>query len=141
MKHFIVVTIIFIVAISTPVMALPQYSAETQKLLKDAGIEYNTPLDEVMSRQRDRQMRLNKKDISESANKNDITVNIPNGAKYSGDEFHTVPIDKAADDGYDNSTWGELHINSNYAANVYHPNPTGTRLKGFDELRYVDDLN
>ena len=51
MKRIIISTLIATLAISSPAFAYPQYSAETQKLMQETGIEYNVPLDEVMRRQ------------------------------------------------------------------------------------------
>ena len=140
MEKIIVLVFTISLIMCTPVAALPQYSSETLKQMEAAGIEHDTPLDEIMSRQRDRQERLKQKNVVGNPATTE-TVSNPSGAKFSNDEFRIAPNDKAPDDGYNSSTWGELHINSHYARNVYHPNPTGTRFKGWDELRYVDDLN
>lgn len=64
------------------------------------------------------------------------------GAKYSTDEFRVFGMDTPANDGHDESTWGELHINRNYRKNVfYEPEKESKRIQGFDELRYVWELN
>ena len=64
------------------------------------------------------------------------------GAKYSTDEFRVYGMDTPANDGHDESTWGELHINRNYRKNVfYEPEKESKRIQGFDELRYVWELN
>ena len=140
MRKIIILAFAISAVTCTPVAAHPQYNSETLKQMEAAGLEYDVPLDEIMSRQRDRQERLKHKNVVGNPATTHPVSDTP-GAKFSNDEFRITPNDKAPDDGYNSSTWGELHINSHYARNVYHPNPTGTRFKGWDELRYVDDLN
>lgn len=140
MRKIIILAFAISAVTCTPVAAHPQYNSETLKQMEAAGLEYDVPLDEIMSRQRDQQERLKHKNVVGNPATTDPAGDI-SGAKFSNDEFRITPNDKAPDDGYNSSTWGELHINSHYARNVYHPNPTGTRFKGWDELRYVDDLN
>ena len=62
------------------------------------------------------------------------------GAKNSYDEFHTVPKDTPANDGYRSGGFDELHINENYRQNVWHPEHRGYRINGFDEFRYPDEM-
>ena len=64
------------------------------------------------------------------------------GAKYSYDEFKVYGSDTPANDGHDESTWGELHVNENFRQNVYYDaSKENQRIKGFDEIRYVWELN
>jgi len=57
------------------------------------------------------------------------------GSKQSTDEFHTTPYDIKANDGYNESTWGELHINENYRKNVYYEPERDKYRLGIDEYR------
>ena len=123
MKRLIVSVIIFTLVLSTNIFAYPQYSAETQKLMEEAGIEYNVPLDEVMSRQDQRKQRAaSKPKATQSQN---TTVKSPTIS-------YNEPTQKS---GFD-----ELRINDNYRDQVWHPTNRGFRMEGFDELRYPDEL-
>lgn len=44
-------TFLFINVSTIPAMAYPQYSEESKKLGREAGLEYDVPLDEIMRRQ------------------------------------------------------------------------------------------
>lgn len=61
------------------------------------------------------------------------------GAKFSNDEFHTVPTDIEANDGYKAGNFDELHINENYRQNVWQPEEPVQRL-GIDEFKTPADL-
>lgn len=63
------------------------------------------------------------------------------GAKNSWDEFHTAPYDISANDGYEDSTWGELHINENYRQNVYYEPEKDRNRLGIDEYRLPWQMN
>ena len=121
MKRLIVSVIIFTLVLSTNIFAYPQYSVETQKLMEEAGIEYNVPLDEVMSRQEQRKQRI----ASKPAQSQNTIVK-------SSTISYNEPAEKS---GFD-----ELRINENYRDQVWHPANRGFRMKGFDELRYPDEL-
>ena len=63
------------------------------------------------------------------------------GSKQSTDEFRVFGSDTPANDGHDESTWGELHINENYRQNVYYePEKDKNRLE-IDEYRLPWQLN
>lgn len=71
------------------------------------------------------------------------TYNNPSnyGAKFSNDEFKVFGQDTPANDGYEESTWGELHINENYRQNVYYePEKDKNRLE-IDEYRLPWQMN
>lgn len=125
MKRIIISTLIATLSISSPVFAYPQYSAETQKLMQEAGIEYNVPLDEVMRRQDD--YKKNKANKSTPSQNTAVkSANNPNPAIPNQDK---------------EKSWGELRINSNYSDRVYYNPDHGSRMEGFDEFRYVWELN
>ena len=119
MKRIIISTLIATLAISSPVFAYPQYSAETQKLMQEAGIEYNVPLDEVMRRQ-------------ETYKKNRANKSTPSQNTAVKSNPYNEPTEKS---GFD-----ELRINENYRDQVWHPVDRGFRMQGFDELRYPDEM-
>ena len=128
MKKIIISTLIATLTISSPAYAYayPQYSAETQKLLQEAGIEYNVPLDEVMRRQENyKKNKANKSTPSQNtvvkSTNTQVNPAIPNQDKEK--------------------SWGELRINSNYSNQVYYNPDHGSRMEGFDEFRYVWELN
>jgi len=172
MKRLLIMTLTMTVLLSYPVYAKPQYSPETLRLMQEAGIEYNTPVNEVMNRQEalksgkgNKTTSVNKKtrktaktdeykvygkqsvkvtDTSDGLHIYNNDYNNPSnyGAKYSTDEFRIYGQDSPANDGHDESTWGELHINENFRKDVYYkPEKEKQRLKGFDEFRYVWELN
>ncbi len=62
------------------------------------------------------------------------------GAKFSTDEFHTAPVDIKANDGYKKGGFDELHINENYAGNVWRPSKPVYRIEGFDEFRLPNEM-
>ncbi len=62
------------------------------------------------------------------------------GAKNSTDEFHTAPVDIKANDGYKKGGFDELHINENYAQNVWRPSKPVYRIEGFDEFRLPNEM-
>ena len=62
------------------------------------------------------------------------------GAKFSNDEFHTVPTDIEANDGYKAGNFDELHINENYRQNVWQPEEEVNRINGFDEFHLPNEL-
>lgn len=121
MKKIIISTLILTLAISTPVIAKPQYSVETQKLMQESGIEHDVPLNEVMRRQEDYKKNKAKK-----------STPTQNTAPKSTNNPYNEPEEKS---GFD-----ELRINENYRDQVWHPTDRGFRMKGFDELRYPDEL-
>ena len=125
MKKILSLTIILTLAFSVNIYAYPQYSAETQKLMQEAGIEYNVPLDEVMRRQEN--YKKNKANKSTPSQNTAVkSTNTPNPAIPNQDK---------------EKSWGELRINSNYSDQVYYNPDHGSRMEGFDEFRYVWELN
>ena len=70
-----------------------------------------------------------------------LTPNRGYGSKNSYDEFHTVPRDIPANDNHNRpGSIDELHINSNYEQDVWHPESRGGRINGFDEFRFSDEM-
>ena len=47
----------------------------------------------------------------------------------------SLPAAASTRNGFD-----ELHINENYRQNVWHPENRGSRMNGFDEFHYPDEL-
>lgn len=175
MKRIIALTLIFSVILSCPCYA----SEETHRLAREAGLEYDTPLEEVLRRQEARnQSKANnstpntengqEKPQRPLKNSNDElriygtgqdTVketdtdglhiysndyadgyNSANyGSKQSTDEFHTVPYDVGANDGYKHGDIDELHINENYRQNVWKPDHKVLRL-GIDQFKLPNEL-
>ena len=123
MKKIISLTIILTLAFSINIYAYPQYSAETQKLMQEAGIEYNVPLDEVMRRQE----TYKKNKANKSTPSQNTVVKSTNNPAIPNQEKE--------------KSWGELRINSNYSDQVYYNPDHGSRMEGFDEFRYVWELN
>ena len=117
MKKLLAFTLIFTLAFSVNTCALPQYSAETQKLMQEAGIEYDTPLDEVMRRQ-------------EAYKKNKSTPTQEIGLKSTNTTSQRAAVSK---NGFD-----ELRVNENYLNDVWHPDYPVVFYEGFDELRTPD---
>ena len=181
MKRLIILTIALTTLLSVPVYA-QGYSEETHRLAREAGIEYDTPLEEVLRRQeaRNQSKANNSTPTTENGQEkpqsplkgandefhiangtgqdtvkvtdtdglhiysNDYADGYANayyGAKNNYDEFHTAPYDIGANDGYEESTWGELHINRNYRQNVYYePEKDKNRLE-IDEYRLPWQMN
>ena len=128
---------------SVPVSAQIKYSQETQKLMKEAGIEYDNSWEEISRRQAEMQkMRsLKKKDSSGQSGQDKAGAEADkNGVKYSYDEYRISGSQTAPNNGYKSGGFDELHINENYKQNVYHPTDRGFRMEGFDEFRYVDEM-
>ena len=128
---------------SVPVSAQIKYSQETQKLMKEAGIEYDNSWEEISRRQAEMQkMRsLKKKDSSGQSGQDKAGAEADkNEVKYSFDEYRIGGSQTIPNDGYKSGGFDELHINENYKQNVYHPTDRGFRMEGFDEFRYVDEM-
>ena len=166
MKRAIILMIILSMLTVTPVYARPKYSAETERLMREAGLQ----VDELEWEEIDRRQQEYRKRKQNNTSSNDelhIRNNGNNsgsvavtdtsdelhiysneygnqsskyGAKYSYDEFHTAPKDIQANDGYGAGGFDELHINENYRQNVWHPEHRGNRIQGFDEFRYPDEM-
>ena len=167
----LVLTLIFSIALSCPCYA----SEETHRLAREAGIEYDTPLEEVLRRQEARnqskannstpttengqeksqrplkssndELRIYGGDSVKVTNTDDLHIysndyENPSGySKYSNDEFKIAGKETPANDGYEESTWGELHINENYRQNVYYePEKDKNRLE-IDEYRLPWQMN
>ena len=178
MKRIIALTLILTVTLSCPCYA----TEETKRLAREAGIEYDTPLEEVLSRQEalksgqannstpatKKSLKTSQKalkgandefhiangtgqDTVKVTDTDDLHIysneyadgyaNAYYGAKNSWDEFHTAPYDVGANDGYEESTWGELHINRNYRKNVYYEPEKDRNRLGIDEYRLPWQMN
>lgn len=126
MKRLIIATIIASTLLSCPCYAYPQYSEETLRLMKEAGLEVDVPLDEVMSRQEARKNGQTNKTTTDSQNCQN-KANRRN-LKTANDEY------KIFSNGSDKSvkvtdTSDELHIYSNE-----YSNPTGYSKYSYDEF-------
>ena len=168
MKKLTGVIIITVLTLSISILAYarPEYSEETKRLMKEAGLQVEElEWEEIDRRQQEYRKR---KGLSTSANdelhiRNNGTIggsvavtdtadelhiysneyasqNQNYGSKNSYDEFHTAPKDIPANDGYKAGGFDELHINENYRQNVWHPEHRGNRIQGFDEFRYPDEM-
>ena len=146
--------------------AKPQYSEESKRLAREAGLQVDElEWEEIDKRQQEYRRR---KELSMSSNdelhirnngttggsvtvtdtadelhiySNEYASQGQNyGSKNSYDEFHTAPGDIAPNDGHKSGGFDELHINENYRQNVWHPEHRGNRIQGFDEFRYPDEM-
>ncbi|MCR4589410.1 MAG: hypothetical protein K5668_01135 [Lachnospiraceae bacterium] len=144
MIRLISLTLAMTLIMTTPTYAgIIKYSEETRKLMEEAGLELDNDWEEISRRQDEYKKR--QKNKKNSANISEPYVPTGSqyssyGAKYSYDEFHTVPIDIPANDGYRSGGFDELHINENYRQNVWHPKHRGSRIEGFDEFRFPDEM-
>ena len=149
-----------------PVYARPQYSEESKRLGREAGLQVDElEWEEIDRRQQEYRRR---KGLSTSSNdelyirnngttggsvavtdtadelhiySNEYADQSSNyGSKNSYDEFHTAPKDIPANDGHKAGGFDELHINENYKQNVWHLEHRGNRIQGFDEFRYPDEM-
>ena len=118
MKRIIALTLIFSVALSCPCYA----SEETHRLAREAGIEYDTPLEEVLRRQEARNQ----------SKANNSTPNTENGQekaqrplKSSNDELRIYGGDSVKVTNTD-----DLHIYSND-----YENPSGYSKYSNDEFK------
>ena len=179
MKRLIALTLILTTILSCTCYAKPKYSEESLRLAREAGLEYDTPLEEVLRRQEalksgqaNNSTPATKKSLKTSQKGADDEFHIANGtgqntvkvtdtddlhiysndyadgyanayygAKNSWDEFHTSPYDIGANDGYEESTWGQLHINENYRKNVYYEPEKDRNRLGIDEYRLPWQMN
>ena len=163
---FAIIVISFVLSNCIPVYAKPQYSEETNRLAREAGLQVDELEWEEIDRRQQEYWR--RKEISMSSNdelhirnngttggsvavtdtsdelhiySNEYASQSQNyGSKNSYDEFHTAPKDIPANDGYKAGGFDELHINENYRQNVWHPEHRGNRIQGFDEFRYPDEM-
>ena len=166
MKRAIILMIILSTLTVTSVYASPKYSVETERLMREAGLQVDElEWEEINRRQQEHRKRkqnstssndeLHIRNIGNSSESVAVTetadgLQVYNneyanqssnyGSKYSYDEFHTAPKDISANDGYGGGGFDELHINENYRQNVWHPEHRGNRIQGFDEFRYPDDM-
>lgn len=167
MKRVITLMLAVILTILSTIPAYAvrrEYSEETKRLMREAGLQVDElEWEEINRRQQEYRKRKQNRTSSNDelhikGNKNgSVTVtdtadelhiysneyaNQSNnyGAKYSYDEFHTAPKDIPANDGYGAGGFDELHINENYLQNVWHPEHRGNRIQGFDEFRYPDEM-
>ena len=141
-----------------------EYSEETKRLMREAGLQVDELEWEEIDR---RQQEYRKRKQNNTSSNDELHIRGNNsgsvavtdtadelhvysneyanqsqdyGSKNSYDEFHTAPKDIQANDGYKSGGFDELHINENYRQNVWHPEHRGNRLSGFDEFRYPDEM-
>ena len=162
----IMIVSLLIIANCRLAYARPEYSEETKRLGREAGLQMeDLEWEEIDRRQQEYRRR---KGLSTSSNdelhirsngatngsiavtdtadglhiySNEYASQTQNyGSKNSYDEFHTAPKDIPANDGYKSGGFDELHINENYRQNVWHPEHRGYRNNGFDEFRYPDEM-
>lgn len=161
----IIIIMSLILANVTPVYAWPEYSEETKRLGREAGLQMEElEWEEINRRQQEYRNRKNSTSsndelhirsngstsgsvaVTDTADElhiysNEYANQSRNyGSKNSYDEFHTAPKDIPANDGYKSGGFDELHINENYKQNVWHPEYRGNRIIGFDEFRYPDEM-
>ena len=144
-KILVALTIAIVMAAAVPTYAgIFEYSEETKRLMKEAGLEYDNDWEEINRRQIERinRMKDQKNTVSSPTSDRQSTGVRPKdyGAKYSYDEFLTAPVDIPSNDGYKSGNFDELHINENYRQDVWHPEDRGGRLNGFDEYHFPDEL-
>ena len=125
MKRLIILTIITTTLLSYPAMAYPQYSEESKKLGQQAGLEFDVPLEEVLSRQ---EVRKNGQANKTTPNTSEGQEKANKSLKTRNDEYRVVK------GGGKNSvkvtdTSDELHIYSNE-----YNNPTGYSKRSYDEF-------
>ena len=159
----LVMALIFVNA--TPAYANWEYSEESKRLGKEAGLQMEElEWEEIDRRQQEYWRRKNSTSsndelhirsngstsgavaVTDTADSlhiysNEYASQSQNyGSKNSYDEFHTAPKAIPANDGYKSGGFDELHINENYRQNVWHPEHRGNRISGFDEFRYPDEM-
>lgn len=167
MKRAIILSFVLSLLAVTPAFAgTSRYDSETERLMREAGLQVDELEWEEIDRRQQEYMR--RRDGGTSSNdelhvrsggsgsgsvavtdtadelhvySNDYAAqNSSYGAKYSYDEFHTAPKDIEANDGYGAGGFDELHINENYRSRVWHPKHRGNRIEGFDEFRFPDEM-
>lgn len=167
MKRAIILSFVLSLLAVTPAFAgTSRYDPETERLMREAGLQVDELEWEEIDRRQQEYMR--RRDGGTSSNdelhvrssgseggsvtvtdtadelhvySNDYAAqNISYGARYSYDEFHTAPKDIEANDGYGAGGFDELHINENYRSRVWHPKHRGNRIEGFDEFRFPDEM-
>lgn len=167
MKRAIILSFVLSLLAVTPAFAgTSRYDPETERLMREAGLQVDELEWEEIDRRQQEYMR--RRDGGTSSNdelhvrssgseggsvavtdtadelhvySNDYAAqNISYGVKYSYDEFHTAPKDIEANDGYGAGGFDELHINENYRSRVWHPKHRGNRIEGFDEFRFPDEM-
>jgi len=179
MKRLIALTLILTTTLSCTCYAKSKYSEESLRLAREAGLEYDTPLEEVLRRQEalksgqaNNSTPTTKKSLKTSQKGANDEFHIANGtgqdtvkvtdtddlhiysndyadgyanayygAKNSWDEFHTAPYDIGANDGYEESTWGQLHINENYRKDVYYEPEKDKNRLSIDQYRLPWQMN
>ena len=134
-----------LIANTIPAYARPEYSEETKRLMKEAGLQVEElEWEEINRRQQEYRNRKNSTSsndelhirsngstsgsvaVTDTADElhiysNEYANQSRNyGSKNSYDEFHTAPKDIQANDGYKSGGFDELHINENYRQNVWH---------------------
>lgn len=141
----VLLAIVLTVVAATTAFARPfDYSEETKRLMREAGMDPETPeWEEINRRQIERRNRINSKKKTAIAGTCKKTVSGQNrgyGSKNSYDEFHTVPKGIPPNDNYYSGSFDELHINENYSRDVWHPEDRGMRINGFDEFHFPDEM-
>ena len=167
MKKVLILTVVITILSTIPAYAARrEYSEETKRFIREAGLQ----VDELEWEEIDRRQQEYQKRRQNNTSSNDelhirnngnnsgsvaVTDTVDElhiysneyanqssnyGAKYSYDEFHTAPKDILANYGYGAGGFDELHVNENYRQNVWHPEHRGNRIQGFDEFRYPDEM-
>lgn len=116
----IILTFILTFLFTIPAMAYPQYSEESKKLGREAGLEYDVPLDEIMRRQEAlKSGKANNSTPTTQNGQNKANSTTTRRIKGGVDEYRVV-----AGGGKDSTqvtdTKDELHVYSNEYANGYN---------------------
>jgi hypothetical protein len=145
MKRTIILTIALTTLLSTPCYALPEYSAETKKLLQEAGMGQDYSVEEIMERQE--AYRAGKANNSTPTNQNTVKTSnrrlkggvdeyrIANGGGNESikvtdtDNLHIYSNDYENPSGYSKYSNDEFSIGGKET-----PSNDGYGENGFDEL-------
>ena len=129
MKKIVLLVMVLSIALikCDPVYAIPKYSEETQRLMREAGLEMDNDWETISRNQ-------------EAYRKRKAEKNRANSYSSVNDELHTAPAEQKANDGYRYGNFDELHINENYRNDVWQPAQPVYRLNGFDEFHLPNEL-
>ena len=145
MKRLIILTIALTTLLSTPAYALPEYSAETKRLMQEAGLAQDYTVEEVMQRQE--AYREGKANNSTPTNQNTVKTSnrrlkggvdeyrIANGGGNESikvtdtDNLHIYSNDYENPSGYSKYSNDEFSIGGKET-----PSNDGYGENGFDEL-------
>lgn len=127
MKRIIALAIIIAALADIRAYAAPQYNENTQKLLSEAGLGYDSSWESVSKRQEE----LKRNQSAKSRTTQDYSAK----SVDTGSQNHYSLPDERFSNGFD-----ELKVNENYLKDVWHPADRGYRIPGFDELRFPDEM-